>query len=340
MLGVITTIAKPTESVKKFVEKFQKNGANIIIVGDKKGPEDYDIESTIFLSYVMQIGLDINLAKNLPSNHYARKNIGYLYAIGQGADFIYETDDDNAPCESWALRDLEVSAKPAEAKGWINVYKYFSDALIWPRGLPLEQIRNPASFPKHGDGIVAIEAPIQQGLANGSPDVDAVWRLVCDQDITFIDRPSIHLKPGAWCPFNSQSTWWWPVAYPLMYLPSYCSFRMTDIWRSFVAQRCLWELGFGVVFHKAEVFQDRNPHNLMTDFNAEVCGYSGNQRFVDVLQGLHLLSGPENVHSNLLKCYDALVANEFYPEKELTLVRAWISDLETIAKTNCTGDTL
>jgi len=32
----------------------------------------------------------------------------------------------------------------------------------------------------------------------------------------------------------------------LMYLPIKASFRMTDIYRSFVAQRCLWELGEGV----------------------------------------------------------------------------------------------
>ena len=42
-----------------------------------------------------------------------------------------------------------------------------------------------------------------------------------------------------------------PVA-RLMYLPSTCTFRMTDIWRSLIAQRCLWELGQGVVFHAAD----------------------------------------------------------------------------------------
>ena len=76
----------------------------------------------------------------------------------------------------------------------------------------------------------------------------------------------VWLGPETWCPFNSQSTWWFPVAYPLMYLPSRVSFRMTDIWRGFVAQRCLWELGKGIVFHAAEVVQRRNPHALLRDF--------------------------------------------------------------------------
>ena len=30
-------------------------------------------------------------------NHYCRKNLGYLFALQQGADCILETDDDNMP---------------------------------------------------------------------------------------------------------------------------------------------------------------------------------------------------------------------------------------------------
>ncbi len=32
-----------------------------------------------------------------PFNSYNRKNIGYLFAIKNGAKFIYDTDDDNEP---------------------------------------------------------------------------------------------------------------------------------------------------------------------------------------------------------------------------------------------------
>lgn len=117
-----------------------------------------------------------------------------------------------------------------------------------------------------------------------------------------------------------------------MYLPSFCSFRMTDIWRSFVAQRCLWELNQGLVFHSAEVWQDRNPHNLMSDFEAEISGYLGNSRFVGVLEKLSLNKGIEEVSKNLIKCYEALIRNDFFPEKELSLVRAWIDDIEVITK--------
>ena len=115
-----------------------------------------------------------------------------------------------------------------------------------------------------------------------------------------------------------------------MYLPSYCSFRMTDIWRSFVAQRCLWELGYGLVFHAAEVNQERNQHNLLRDFEDEVPGYVHNQRIADTLEGLSLHGGESGVSENLLLCYEALVRIGVIPEKELALVQAWVEDVGAI----------
>ena len=141
--------------------------------------------------------------------------------------------------------------------------------------------------------VEAVECPIQQGLANGSPDVDAVWRLMFDREFDFDAGPSVFLGPGSWCPFNSQSTWWFRNAFALLYLPSLVSFRVTDIWRSFIAQRCLWELGSGVVFHAPESFQKRNIHNLLSDFEQEIPGYLNNNRIVSILEKTQLLGGPQ-----------------------------------------------
>ena len=44
---------------------------------------------------------------------------------------------------------------------------------------------------------------------------------------------------------------------------------MTDIWRSFVAQRIAWANGWAILFHEPTVWQDRNEHNLMRDFRDE-----------------------------------------------------------------------
>jgi hypothetical protein len=177
-----------------------------------------------------------------------------------------------------------------------------------------------------------VNSPIQQGLADGSPDVDAIWRLVLDKLFRFKPGASVALMSGVWCPFNSQSTWWWPEAYPLMYLPSFCTFRMTDIWRSFVAQRCLWALGGVVAFHAAEATQKRNAHNLMRDFQDEVPGYMANNQIALLLEEQTLESGPGAVGANLLKCYETLVQHEIMPRKELALVKAWLGDIKKIGR--------
>ncbi len=105
---------------------------------------------------------------------------------------------------------------------------------------------------------------------------------------------------------------------------------MTDIWRSFITQRCLWELGYGMVFHAPEVVQNRNEHNLMHDFEAEIPGYTRNKELVEILESLTLGKGIDGVSHNLRSCYEALVGKEFFPEKELELVNTWLKDLKTI----------
>jgi hypothetical protein len=115
-----------------------------------------------------------------------------------------------------------------------------------------------------------------------------------------------------------------------MYLPSNCSFRMTDIWRSFVAQRCLWELGTGVIFHGPEVVQARNTHDLMRNFEDEISGYLKNTQIASWLDEVPLKSGPEALSQNILTCYELLVVRGIFPKEELALVRAWLEDVKKL----------
>lgn len=331
--AVITTIQAPTPAVRELAARLAAMNSGLVIVGDKKGPKDYDLPNTHFLSLADQLSTKFKLARSLPVGHYARKNVGYLEAILRGAECLYETDDDNAPMPSWTVREEFVDAAIVLDQGWVNVYRCFSDQMIWPRGLPLDCLAaSPAPEIRMDHSPRRVRAPIQQGLANGSPDVDAIWRLVMDRPFDFDQGPSVLLGVGSWCPFNSQSTWWWKEAFPLLYLPSYCSFRMTDIWRSFIAQRCLWELGLGLVFHGPEVLQDRNEHNLMRDFNDEIPGYQRNRELAQVLDGTALDSGSGAVTTNLRRCYEALVAHDFFVKAELDLVSDWCDGLEEASR--------
>lgn len=329
LIVVVTTIQAPTPAMHAWSARLREIAAPLVVAGDRKGPVAFDLPGSRFLSLADQLALPYALARLGPVGHYTRKNIAYLEAIREGVACIYETDDDNAPLPTWGPRDPDVDVHALGGGGWLNVYRCFSRGRIWPRGLPLDEIVASCTreYPPEGPPKL-VRAPIQQGLANGAPDVDAIWRLVLDAPFDFDGGPSVMLQPGTWCPFNSQSTWWWPEAYPLLYLPSHCSFRMTDIWRSFVAQRCLWELGHGIVFHAPEVVQDRNPHALMRDFNDEIPGYQRNRELVEVLADTVLLPGAGAVGDNLRRCYEALIARGFFATEERLLVDAWLAGLD------------
>ena len=322
---VITSIQAPTPSVRRIAELAQRFQLGVLIVGDRKSPNVAWPDNVEFMSLEEQHALGGSLPAQIPENHYARKNVGYLALMRSGAEALFDTDDDNAPLDHWQVREPACTALRAEHAGWLNVYRLFSSHLIWPRGLPLERIRDP--LPAISTATSPVQSPIQQGLVNGSPDVDAVWRLVLDAGLEFDVRPSVVLAPGTWCPFNSQSTWWFPQAYPLLYLPSFVSFRMTDIWRSFIAQRCLWELGLGIVFHAPDMVQERNPHNLLSDFRQEVPGYLENERMRGLLEVLALSSSADAIGGNLHRCYEALVSAGIIPKEEMALVEGWLADL-------------
>ena len=326
---MITTIQAPTNSVKAMLVKARRAGLDLIAIGDRKTPAAVWPEGARYFSVQQQLATDLEYACVAPLNHYARKNIGYLIAMAEQASVIFDTDDDNAPLESWKRRAPETKARMCAQAGWVNVYQWFTDAHVWPRGLPLDHAQHQSPVPELG-APAEVLAPIQQGLADGSPDVDAVWRLLMDQDIRFRAGDSVFLPEGTWSPFNSQSTWWFPTAYPLMYLPSFVSFRMTDIWRSFVAKRCLWASGHGLVFHGPEVFQDRNPHHLMRDFEQEVPGYLGNDEIRSALEQTHLRPEPYATADNCHRCYEALVRTRLVLAQEMPVLEAWLRDVERL----------
>ena len=288
---VVTSISKPNPVLRVLAEESLKRGYTFILAGDTKSPADFHIPGCEFLSIEQQRSLFPRFASILPERHYCRKNIAYLRAIEQGATAIQETDDDNMPLEAfWGEPPQpKLGLSATTSPGWLNVYRWFTDQDIWPRGLPLENIQD-LFQPRVEEA--ALQPLIFQGLANDNPDVDAVFRLTRQLPFTFDQREAVLLHTGTWCPFNSQNTLFRKEAFMYLYLPATCSFRMTDIWRSFIAQRCLWQNQGGIVFHNATVVQARNEHSLIKDFEDEVPGYLNNNRIIRLLAELELSGEP------------------------------------------------
>ncbi|NEQ26752.1 MAG: DUF288 domain-containing protein, partial [Microcoleus sp. SIO2G3] len=206
---VVTSISAPNRVLQALAQGSIEQEIPFIVIGDAISPPDFDLKGCQFYSIQKQLESGLEFAIACPQRKYSRKNIGYLIAAQQGASIIVETDDDNLPYESfWKSRQRHQSVPCVKETGWLNAYRYFSEALIWPRGLPLDAVND--SIPDF-ETLTAesIDCPIQQGLADDNPDVDAIYRLLLPLPQKFRGDRRLALGTNAWCPFNSQNTSWW-----------------------------------------------------------------------------------------------------------------------------------
>ncbi|HEY5838857.1 MAG TPA: STELLO glycosyltransferase family protein [Pyrinomonadaceae bacterium] len=324
---VVTSISAPNKALRSLADGCRQHEIDFIVIGDEASPTEFEIAGCHFYGLEEQKALDLDFARKCPTRSYARKNVGYLLAMRTGATTLIETDDDNFPrAEFWQTRRRQQRVRAIINGGWFNIYRYFTDANIWPRGLPLDQV-NRTGPPYETLSEQELDCPIQSGLVDENPDVDAIYRLVLPLPQSFRADRRVALR-NSWCPFNSQNTTWWRDAFPLLYLPAYCSIRMTDIWRGFVAQRIAWANDWSVLFHEPTAWQERNEHNLMRDFRDEVPGYLNNTALCEALGRLDLKAGAENLNSNLLICYEQMVRMGLVGEGELDLLNAWSQDIE------------
>lgn len=318
---VITTINSETDGIRAFAEIPDHH---VIVVGDRLTPRYASTDRLTFLSFPDQPQMAFSLGGILPSDHYSRKNLGYLHAINSGATSIYESDDDNLPNGDWSFLDRLQSSRYVGTDKYVNAYRYFSDQMIWPRGYPLDEVKNGCEV--EVADAEPVEVGVWQGLADNSPDVDAIFRLLLAENVLFERKPPFLLPVGSYCPFNSQNTRWLPAAFAYMYLPATVSFRWTDILRGYIAQRCLWEHGLHLGFSGPSVCQRRNRHDLMKDFRDEIPCYLNVKETVATLDELVLGVDP---FVNLEKAYEALVRRGLVDASEMDYVKAWIHDCHT-----------
>jgi len=322
---VITSIFNPTDAVRGFVER---TPGRLIVVGDRKTPPGWTLPQAEYLAPEAQVATGGALVGKLPWNHYCRKMLGYLRAIQHGAEVIFDTDDDNFPKPDWHIPPFDgIYAATRADLGFVNVYRSFSDAPIWPRGFPLRSILDPRVV-LAPDSLTSapVNVGIWQMLADGDPDVDAIYRLVDNRPQFFRDREPLVLAAGTLCPFNSQATAFRKALFPLLYLPTSVTFRFTDILRGLVAQPILWAAGYSLGFTKAMVVQERNPHDYLKDFESEVPGYLHAERIPEIVAAVTQRTA--TVSENLCAAYAALQRAGIVGENEPAMLAAWLEELE------------
>ena len=335
-IAVLTTINEPHGKIGDW---FDVTKNKTIVVGDNKTPQEWYHDRCNYFSISDQKNSEFEIARQLPENHYTRKNLAYLYAIKSGASRIIDTDDDNFPYKNiWNIllsNNFEVKTlQTSQERVNKNIYTYFSnmDFPFWPRGFPLDKLLNNSSIINNDDVSIAENDEnigLWQCMVDGDPDIDAIHRLIFKDAPKFIKNNALLYPFNNFCAFNSQNTFWrTKVLFPLLYLPSTVSFRFTDILRGYVAQTIMHAKNIKWGFFESSSFQERNEHNIMNDFDSETLMYNQMSKILDMLNSS--VSSSDSIETNLIACYETLQKKGIVEINELYLIDLWLKGLSSI----------
>lgn len=332
---IITTINAPTESILKHIRN--NTAYDVIIVGDHKTPGDeYKNLHCIYLDIAAQRTLFPELSDALPYNHYCRKNLGYLYAIKKGYTTIYETDDDNVPYDQFdriLQYDTNLPMIAEQDSEWINIFKYFTnDAHIWPRGYPLSLIK---TSPNYMMTDTTQTPSIINGLVENDPDVDALFRLICNHqsDIVWETDKRVVVSNQNICVFNTQNTFWLNShLFMSMLIPSSVSFRYCDILRGIISNIILRKTDNCMMYSSPNVVQNRNEHNLIQDFKSEYEMYIHNETIAAIVGQCtnndltpHIGETTDEIRSLMITIYDVLLEKGVIKSLDTDILHKWLT---------------
>lgn len=288
------------------------------------------------------------LANALPKSLIARKNLGYLYAIQHGARVVWDFDD-HTLLKFWmpgAAPDGPLYIDDAIKNGKIdtiqpyahsslvyNPYSLLSSSsdVLWPRGFPLRYIRenkqpstNLATLQVDSSSIAVL-----QSVSDINPDLDAIYRLTRPTPISF--KRTLETKPtvlpvGTMSPYNSQATLHFHAGFWALLLPTTVHNRISDIWRSYIAQRLLWDVGLCVGFMpRPIVTREPNSTDVMDDYVAESVLHSKSEHLIEFLQ--HWKSDASSLVERTEELWIALYNEGYIEQQDVIILQLWLQSL-------------
>lgn len=336
---VVTSIFQPSAATRKLGE-MTRQGWCYVVVADKNGPEDWHgVEGVIYLTVERQRELHFHIMDHLPWRHFGRKNVGFLFAIANGAKVIYDTDDDNRLKEARIpiLGEDQVlwpdDSKSEASPGLLNPYPSFRPSCghVWPRGFPLDHVLAQQTFNRSAR-IERLERPpaVQQFLADEDPDVDAIFRLTRPLPCNFAGLEPGHpsamaIPPQFFTPYNAQATVHLYEAFWGLLLPVTVHGRVSDIWRAYLTQKLLWDVGQLVTFLPPYVVHDRVAHDYLKDFQSEADLQLKSTALVQFLS--QWSSNAPTLLERIEQLWAALYTRGFVELGDVRLAQAWILDL-------------
>ena len=358
--AVSTTIFEPTEAVRRLTHL---PGWCLVVVADKRSPESYETgwvaggngegnDRVVYLTTELQEAMRNEFVSSIPWNHFGRKNVGYLYAMKKGASVIWDYDDDNmlkywikdaATSNSMSIDNIideinrsekiTVSQPTSPNLNVYNPYPVLGAPTLpsWPRGLPLEVIKKPeySNNTLLETEMNAKSIGVLQSLADYQPDVDAIYRITQPVPFWFQrSKESRHLMipEGTLTPYNAQATLHFKPAFFALFLPMTVHSRVSDIWRSYFAQRLFWDadIRFGFM-PRPIVVQDRNLHSNLGDLNAEQHLYMRSSKLVDFLNEWFGMG--DTLVERMEELYIALYEHDYIELDDVYSLQLWLKNL-------------
>ena len=311
-VSIVTTTINIPILLRRYAENASFHGhtnLDFIVIGDRKSPaETADFCRTI--PHYPCLYLDIRaqqkylerfpaLWTHLKFDSISRRNVGMLLAYENGADVAITIDDDNFVMSQdfvqlhGAAGTVREVPMYSSTSGWFNVCEFLESdhgVRFYHRGYP-QKMRwaEAGQFVACSRG--ARRVAVNAGFWLDNPDIDALTRMERQPVVRGFNSQwpggNIALSPGTWSPFNSQNTAVMREALPAYWLSPYAG-RYDDIWASYVLTRIAEHRGDVVCYGEPMVRQERNPHDLWKDLDAERNGMLMTDDFCAALRAIPL----------------------------------------------------
>lgn len=124
------------------------------------------------------------------------------------------------------------------------------------------------------------------------------------------------------CVFNTQNTFWLnPELFISILIPCSVSFRYCDILRGIINNIILKKTNNYMMYSSPNVVQNRNEHDLMSDFKSEYEMYIHNENILTFIE-----NNTENIQSVkelLFVIYNNLLVNNVIRQKDIDILNKW-----------------
>ena len=332
---VVTTVKVPVA-----LEYYRAIGSGIpfYVVGDDGAPDQQikafcDRIDATYLTAADQRKLGYASSDLMGWRDPARRSLGCLEAVKDGAEVVIVADDDNLPLDRFyfaehaaALTGSFMGLTLEGHGGWADPW-----ALLTPRvrhrGFPHE-LWDPPRPLSLGYGC-GLRPGVNAGMVLGDPDIDATERITSHPSVTGVSPVAdagVALNAGTFAPFNQQN-----IAFRRELLPVMCMLtpagRPADIWCAYLAERVMRATRWCVRYGHPYVWQERNEHNLASDVALEVRGYRETLGFTASLDDAVILAG-STVLDAAMAVHEHLAGTQWWDVAELGL--AWLKDCEAV----------